>query len=205
MLAKGDSVPLDLLVRINLVQKELIRLGINSIALLNKTVNVAPDFMQKLRDVLDREVERHDHECMEIMQRLAITGRTEKRPIAIRSRDVERDCRSIVSQLVNSIPKNVHLRISFVNRSKATGTQLAQEVIFKLKSSVARRLQFTEAKEEYEPCSEFSCGDETLSGVSSHIWPGQNYIWADHFKTLEGQNFVRGVEKRHEQNRKQLE
>ena len=56
MLAKGDPVPLNLLVRSNLVQQELTRLGINSIALLNRTVNMAPDVMLKLRDLLDRDL-----------------------------------------------------------------------------------------------------------------------------------------------------
>ena len=41
VLASGDTVPLDLLVRSNLVQQELTRLCIISIALLNRTVNVA--------------------------------------------------------------------------------------------------------------------------------------------------------------------
>ena len=39
--------------------------------------------------------------------------RTEKRPVSIRSRGVERDCRSIVNQLVSSMPKEVLLRTSF--------------------------------------------------------------------------------------------
>ena len=52
LLARGEPVPLDLLVRSNLVQQELTRLGINSMALLNRTVNVAPDVMGKLRDLL---------------------------------------------------------------------------------------------------------------------------------------------------------
>ena len=43
VLSRGDPVPLDLLVRFNLLQRELTRLGINSIALLNRTVKVAPD------------------------------------------------------------------------------------------------------------------------------------------------------------------
>ena len=47
LLARGEPVPLDLLVRSNLVQQELTRLGINSMALLNRTVNVAPDVMGK--------------------------------------------------------------------------------------------------------------------------------------------------------------
>ena len=91
MLAKGDPVSLDLLFRSNLVKQELTRLGINSIALLNKMVNVAPDVMRKLRDLLDREVERYDHEGMETMQRMTITEITEKRTVAIRSRKVELD------------------------------------------------------------------------------------------------------------------
>ena len=45
LLARGEPVPLDLLVRSDLVQQELTRLGINSMALLNRTVNVAPDVM----------------------------------------------------------------------------------------------------------------------------------------------------------------
>ena len=113
MLAKGDQVPLDLLVRSNLVQQELIRLGVNSIALLNKTVNVAPDVMLKLRDLLDREVEKHDHEWMETMQRLTIAEKPEMSPVAIRSRDVELDCRLMVNQLVSSVPKDVLLRTSY--------------------------------------------------------------------------------------------
>ena len=114
VLARGEPVPLDLLVRSNLVQQELTRLGINSVTLLNRTVNVAPEVMGKLRDLLDRKVDRHDREWMETMQRLTITKRTEKRPLSIRSRGVERDCSSIVNQLVSSMPKEVLLRTSFI-------------------------------------------------------------------------------------------
>ena len=78
ILARGEAVPLDLLVRSNLVQQELTRLSIKSIALLNRTVNVAADVMGKLRDLLDREVDRHDREWMETMQRLTVTEKTEK-------------------------------------------------------------------------------------------------------------------------------
>ena len=113
-------VPLDLLVRSNLVQQELTRLGINSITLLNRTVNVAPDAMGKLRDLMDIEVDRHDREWMETMQRLTVIEKTEKRPVIIRGRDVERDCRSIVNQLVTSLSKDVLLRTSFTERGKST-------------------------------------------------------------------------------------
>ena len=36
--------------------------------------------------------------------------------------------------------------------------------------------QFTDTKEEYEPSSDCSSGDETLSGVSWTIGPGQDYL-----------------------------
>ena len=75
LLARGEPVPLDLLVRSNLVQQELTRLGIISMALVNRTVNVAPDVMGKRRDLLDREVDRHDREWMETMQRLIVNER----------------------------------------------------------------------------------------------------------------------------------
>ena len=154
VLARGEPVPLDLLVRSNLVQQELTRLGINSIALLNRTVNVAPDVMGKLCDLLDREVNRHDREWMETMQRLTVTEKTEKRPVIIRGPDVERDRRSIVNQLVTSMSKDVLLRTSFTERGKSTPVQVTEEVRVKSKSSFTRKVHFTDAKAEYEPGSD---------------------------------------------------
>ena len=142
VLARGDPVTLDLLVQSNLVQQELTRLGNNSIALLNRTVNMAPDVMGKLRDLLDREVDRHDCEWMETIQRLTVTERTEKRQVTIRSRDVERDCRSIVNQLVSSMPKDVLLRTS----RRHPQVQATEEVKVRSNSSFTRKIQFTEAR-----------------------------------------------------------
>ena len=171
LLARGEPVPLDLLVRSNLVQQELTRLGINSMALLNRTVNVAPDVMGKLRDLLDREVDRHDREWMETMQRLTVTERTEKRPVSIRSRGVERDCRSIVNQLVSSMPKEVLLRTSFTEYGTLNQNQTTEEVRIRSKSSFTRRVHFTDAKEEYEPSPDCSSVDETMSGESDTFEP----------------------------------
>ena len=169
--ARGEPVPLDLLFRSNLVQQELTRLGINSMALLNRTVNVAPDVMGKLRDLLDREVDRHDREWMETMQRLTVTERTEKRPVSIRSRGVERDCRSIVNQLVSSMPKEVLLRTSFTEYGTLNQNQTTEEVRIRSKSSFTRRVHFTDAKEEYEPSPDCSSVDETMSGESDTFEP----------------------------------
>ena len=155
---------MDLLVRSNLVQQELTRLGINSMALLNRTLKVAPDVMGKLRDLLDREMDRHDRDWMETMQRLTVTERTEKRPVSIRSRGVERDCRSIVNQLVSSMPKEVLLRTSFTEHGTLNQTQATEEVRINSRSSFARKVHFTDAREEYEPSPDCSCGDEQCPG-----------------------------------------
>ena len=110
VLARGHPVPLGL--------QELTRLGINSITLLNRTVSVVPDVMGKHRELSDREVDRQDHEWMETMHWLTITERTEKRPVTIRIWDNARDCRSIVNQLMNSMPKYVLLRTSYTDQRK---------------------------------------------------------------------------------------
>ena len=154
-------------------------MGINSIALLERTMKVAPDVMGKLRDLLDREVDRHNREWMETMQRLTVTEKTEKRPVIIRGRDVERDCRSIVNQLVTSIPKDVLLRTSFTERGKPTPVQVTEEVRVKSKSSFTRKVHFTDVKEEYDPSSDFSSGDETLSGESGTFGPVQNDLYGE--------------------------
>ena len=132
---------------------------------------MAPDVMGKLRDLLDREVDRHDREWMETMQRLTVTERTEKMPVSIRSRGVERDCRSIVNQLVSSMPKEVLLRTSFTEYGTLNQTQATEEVRIKSKSSFARRVHFTDAKEEYEPSPDCSSGDETTPGESDTFEP----------------------------------
>ena len=58
ILSKEDPVPLDLLLRSNLVQQELSRMNINSLSLLDKTVQVAPQVMRMLGGLLEREVTR---------------------------------------------------------------------------------------------------------------------------------------------------
>ena len=132
---------------------------------------MTPDVMGKLRDLLDREVDRHDREWMETMQRLTVTERTEKRPVSIRSRGVERDCRSIVNQLVSSMPKEVLLRTSFTEHGTLNQTQATEEVRIKSRSSFARKVRFTDAREEYEPSPDCSSGDETMSGESDTFEP----------------------------------
>ena len=130
--------------------------------------------MGKLRVLLDREMDRHDREWMETMQRLTVTKRTEKRPVTIRSRGVERDCRSIVNQLVKSMPKDVLLKTSFTDHRTSTQVKTTEEVRAKSESSFTRKVHFTDAREEYERSSDCSSGDQKMSGESGTFEPVQD-------------------------------
>ena len=57
---------------------------------------------------------------------------------------------------------------------QSIATQTAQEVNVELRSSVTRSVEFTDTMEEYEPSSDCSSGDETLSGESCTFRPGQD-------------------------------
>ena len=49
-----DPVPLDLLLRSNMVQQELSRININSLSLLDKTVQVAHEAMSMMGGLLEK-------------------------------------------------------------------------------------------------------------------------------------------------------
>ena len=82
------------------------------------------------------------------MQRLTVTEGTEKRPVTIRSGDVERDCRSIVNQLANLMPKDVLLKTSFTEHRTSTHVQATEEVRVRSKSSFTRKVHFKEARDK---------------------------------------------------------
>ena len=91
--------------------------------------------------------------------------------MSIRSRGNERDCRSIVNQLVTSMPKENFLRTSFTEYGTLKQNQTTEEVRIRSKSSFTRRVHFTDAKEEYEPSPDCSSMDETMSGESDTFEP----------------------------------
>ena len=62
ILFKKDPVPLGLLLRSNRVQQELSRIIINSLSLLDKTVQVTPQMMRRLGRLLERKITRDDNE-----------------------------------------------------------------------------------------------------------------------------------------------
>ena len=63
------------------------------------------------------------------------------------------------------------MRTSFIEHGTLNETQATEEVRIKSKSSFARRVHFTDAREEYEPSPDCSSGDETMSGESDTFEP----------------------------------
>ena len=75
ILSKEDPVPLDLLLRSNLVKQELSCMNINSLSLLDKTVQVTPQVMRMLGGLLEREMTRHDPEWTAAVASLTVSER----------------------------------------------------------------------------------------------------------------------------------
>ena len=123
ILSKKDPVPLDLLLRSNLVQQELSRMNTNSLSLLDKTVQVTPQVMRILGGLLEREVTRVDPEWAAAMASLTISERVKIMPSRRQHKENERDGRTIVQQLVSSIPHEVLTGTSYGRKEQGNDTQ----------------------------------------------------------------------------------
>ena len=73
ILSKKDSVHLDLLLSSNLVHKELSRINLNSLSLLDKTVQFTPEVIRMLGGLLERKVTRNDPELAAAMSSLTVS------------------------------------------------------------------------------------------------------------------------------------
>ena len=100
-------MPLDLLLRSNLVQQELSRMNINILSLLDKTVQVTPQVMRILGGLLEREVTREDSEWAAAMSSLTVREKVKIMPSRRQRKENEMDCRTVVQQLVSSTPQRV--------------------------------------------------------------------------------------------------
>ena len=87
-------------------------MNINSLSLLDKTVQVTPQVMRMLGGLLEREVTRDDPEWAAAMASLTVSEKVKIMPSIRQHKDNERDCRSVVQQLVSSIPREVLVRNS---------------------------------------------------------------------------------------------
>ena len=123
ILSKKDPVHLDLLLRSNLIQQELSRMKINSLYLLDKTGQVTPQVMRILGELLESEKTRDDPEWAAAMASLTVSKKVNIRPSGRQHKENERDCRTIVQQLVFSIPQNVLTSTSCKQKDQVKGTQ----------------------------------------------------------------------------------
>ena len=123
ILSKEDPVPLNLLLRSNLVQQELSRMNINSLSLLDKTVQVTPQVMRMLGGLLEREVTRDDPEWTAAVASLTVREKVKIMPSRRQHEENERDCRTIVQQLVSSIPHEVLTSTSYGRKEQGGNTR----------------------------------------------------------------------------------
>ena len=115
ILSKRDPVPLDLLLRSNLVQQELSRMNINSLSRLDKTVQVA---WQLLGGLLEREVTRDDPEWAAAMASLTVREKVKVMPSRRQHKENEKDFKTVVQQLVSSIPQSVLMSTSYKQKEQ---------------------------------------------------------------------------------------
>ena len=104
ILSRKDPVPLDLLLRSNLFHQELSRMNINSLSFSDKTVQVTPQVMRMLGELLEREVTRDEPEWAAAMASLTVSEKVKIMPSRRQHKEIERNCRTIVQRLVFSIP-----------------------------------------------------------------------------------------------------
>ena len=116
-------MPLDLLLRSNLVQQEHSRTNINSLSLLDKMVQVTPQVMRMLGELLEREVTRDEFEWAAAIALLTVSEKVKIMPSRRHNTEYERDSRTIVQQLTSSIPQNVLTSISYKRKEQVKGTQ----------------------------------------------------------------------------------
>ena len=124
ILSKEDPVPLDLMLRSNLFQQELSRMNINSLSLLDKTVQVTPQVMRMLGGLLEREVTRDDPEWTAAVTSLTVSEKVKIMPSRREHEENQMDCRAIVQHLVSSIPHEILTSTSYGQKEQGSSKRM---------------------------------------------------------------------------------
>ena len=98
-------------------------MNINSISLLDKTVQVTQQVMRMLGGLLEREVTRDDHEWTAAVASLTVREKVKIMPSRRQHEENGRDCRTIVLQLVSSIPHEVLNSTSYGRKEQGGNTR----------------------------------------------------------------------------------
>ena len=115
---------MNLLLRSNLVQQEHSRMNINSLSLLDKTVQVTPQVMRMMGGLLEREVTRDDPEWTAAVASLTVSEKVKIMPSRRQHAENERDCRTIVQQRILNTPRDFN---QYFLRTERTGEKQAKE------------------------------------------------------------------------------
>ena len=118
------------MLRSNLVQQELSRMNINSLSLLDKMVQVTPQVMRMLGGLLERENTRDDPEWAAAVASLTVSEKVKIIQSRRQHKENERDCRTIVQQLVSSIPHEVSTSTSYGRKEQGNDAQKKKTVTF---------------------------------------------------------------------------
>ena len=78
--------------------------------MLDKTVHVTPEVMQMLDGLLEREVTRDDPDLAAAVASLTLSDKVRIKPSQSQHKENEKDCRTVVQQLVSSISQSVLMR-----------------------------------------------------------------------------------------------
>ena len=139
ILSKEDPVPLDLLLRSNLVQQELSRMNINSLSLLDKTVQVTPQVMRMLGGLLEREVTRDDPEWTAAVASLTVSENLENKVLSGEFRWMRRKHRhDLEERAVSSTTSSTDYNSgssgmnTYSDRNSSSGSELSELAIHTL-------------------------------------------------------------------------
>ena len=105
-------------------------MNIYSLSLLDKTVQVTPQVMRMLGGLLEREVTRDDPEWAAAVASLTVSKKVKIMPSRRQHKENERDCRTIVHQLVSSIQNEVLTSTSYRRKGQGNDTQKKKTVTF---------------------------------------------------------------------------
>ena len=98
-------------------------MSINSLSLLDKTVQVTPQVMRMLGGLIEREVTRDDPEWTAAVVSLTVSEKMKIMPSRRQHEENERDCRTIVQQLVSTIPHAILTSTSYGRKEQGSSTR----------------------------------------------------------------------------------
>ena len=134
---------------------------INSFSMLDETVHVTPQVMWMLGELLEREVTADDPEWSAAMALITVSEKVRIKPSRRQHKENERDCRTIVQELVPSIPQNVLTSAQYKRREQSKWTQ-RKTVTFEDQDQKGEEVDKTWGKKD---CP----GRRTLMGTSEFI------------------------------------